>query len=91
MSRCFDSRHCTLIIQSYSGRVIRSGLARYEHTMRSHFNEPPPLTPVQFRARNWGGSQGQVSRARLAVQIAKRTAEFIAVRLSAFPLTDEEH
>jgi len=34
---------------------------------------------MQFRARNWGGIRGQVSRARLAVQIAKRIAESIAV------------
>jgi len=37
-----------------------------------------PLWTGKFRARNWGGSQGQISRARLAVQIAKRVAEFIA-------------
>ena len=36
---------------------------------------------IQFRARNWGGNQGQISRARLAVQIAKRIAESITVRL----------
>jgi len=34
---------------------------------------------MQFRARNWGSIQGQVSRARLAVQIAKRVADSIAV------------
>jgi len=37
-----------------------------------------PLWTGKFRARNWGGSQGQISRARLAIQIAKRVAEFIA-------------
>jgi len=44
----------------------------------------PPLTKhsvdTQFRARNWGGNQGQISRARLATQIAKRIAESITVR-----------
>ncbi|KAF9648914.1 hypothetical protein BDM02DRAFT_2009719 [Thelephora ganbajun] len=37
-----------------------------------------PLWTGKFRARNWGGTQGQISRARLAVQIAKRIVEFIA-------------
>jgi len=36
-----------------------------------------PLWTGKFRARNWGGSQGQISRARLAVQVAKRIAEFV--------------
>ncbi|KAF9790373.1 hypothetical protein BJ322DRAFT_384204 [Thelephora terrestris] len=36
-----------------------------------------PRWTGKFRARNWGGSQGQISRARLAVQVAKRIAEFI--------------
>jgi hypothetical protein len=37
----------------------------------------------QFRARNWGGSQGHISRTRLAVQIAKRIAEFITVSFAS--------
>ena len=46
---------------------------------------------IQFRARNWGGSQGQISRARLGVQVAKRIAEFIAVRQFVSPRTNQKH
>ena len=64
-----------------SGRVIRFGPERCEPLFSPFFCNKPAHSVPQFRARNWGGSQGQISRARLAVQIAKRIAEFITVRL----------
>lgn len=42
---------------------------------------PEVLTICQFRAKNWGGTKGPVTRARLASQLGKRIAEFIEVRL----------
>jgi hypothetical protein len=54
-----------------------------EGTRRDPFLSINRSFRAQFRARNWGGSQGQISRARLAVQIAKRIAEFVAVRFQS--------
>lgn len=42
------------------------------------------LNSHQFRAKNWGGTNDPVTRARLVSQLGKRIAEFIEVRFNQF-------